>query len=69
MTTHAHEIVTAFWSPSCGGPVQMFRMHEMDFLSAKKRFPKQWSLEPPPKDAEVTDRTDTRQVFEGLGRN
>jgi hypothetical protein len=61
--------ITAYWSPPDGGRVQMFRMHETDFQSAKRRFPKEWSLEPPPKDAEVTDRTDTRRAFDSLGRN
>src|ERR1017187_3432093 len=35
---------------------EMHMMQYVDFLSAQKRFPKEWSLEPP-KDAEVIDKT------------
>ena len=35
---------------------EMHSMQYVDFLSAQKRFPKEWSLSPP-KDAEVIDKT------------
>lgn len=35
---------------------EMHVMQYADYVSAKKRFPKEWSLEPP-KDAEVIDKT------------
>jgi hypothetical protein len=60
--------IFAYWSPPDGGPVQMFRMHEMDFQSAQRRFPEQWSLEVPD-GAEVVDRTQNRRMFDGLGKN
>jgi hypothetical protein len=35
---------------------EMHVMQYVDFISAQKRFPKEWSLEPP-KDAEVIDKS------------
>ena len=35
---------------------EMHTMQYVDYLSAKKRFPKEWSLEQP-KDSEVIDKT------------
>jgi hypothetical protein len=39
------------------GKIFKYMMHEIDYNAAVKTDPKAWTTEPPPPDAEVTDKT------------
>jgi hypothetical protein len=60
--------ITAYWTPPHGGPIERFLMPEIDFQSARRRFPNEWFLEAP-KGAPVIDKTENRRAFDSLGKN